>query len=351
MTPPFADPAALERIEDVAQLEELLSRPTPEVVETMRRLEGDLIILGVGGKTGPSLARMARRASDAAGVTRRIIGVSRFSQPGLRERLAADGIETVACDLLDRAQVAALPDAPNVIFSAAYKFGATGSAALTWAMNTHVPALVAERYADARVVAYSSGNVYPLTPVTGPGSRESDPVAPLGEYAMSVVGRERMFAWFSETRGTPVALVRLFYANEMRYGTLRDIGEQVLAGKPVELAMGWFNAIWQGDSNALTLRCFDHVARPPWVVNLTGPERLSVREVAGTFGRLWGKPVRFTGREAPDALLADARYGHQTLGRPRVSAEKMIVWLADWLQRGGPARKKPTHFQTRDGKF
>jgi nucleoside-diphosphate-sugar epimerase len=183
MTPPFADPAALERIEDVAQLEELLSRPTPEVVETMRRMEGDLIILGVGGKTGPSLARMARRASDAAGVTRRIIGVSRFSQPGLREQLAADGIETVACDLLDRAQVAALPDAPNVIFSAAYKFGATGSAALTWAMNTYVPTLVAERYADARVVAYSSGNVYPLTPVTGPGSRESDPVAPLGEYA------------------------------------------------------------------------------------------------------------------------------------------------------------------------
>lgn len=346
-----ADLMSVDRVEDVKQLEDMLSLPTPGVVETMRKLEGDLIVLGVGGKTGPSLARMARRASDAAGVRRRVIGVSRFTHSGLAEQLEADGIETIGCDLLDRAQLATLPEVPNVVFSAARKFGSTGNEGLTWAMNVYLPGLVAEKYASSRMVAYSSGNVYPLVPVDSEGSQETDEVGPIGEYAMSVLGRERLFTHFSQLHGTPVTLVRLYYANEMRYGTLRDVGEKVLAGEPVDVTMGCFNAIWQGDSNAMTLRCFDHVSSPPRVINVAGAEKLRVRRVAERFGQLFGKAVRCVGHEASDALLGDSRRGHELLGRPEVTEDKMIQWLADWLQRGGASLQKPTHFQTRDGKF
>ena len=329
----------------------MLSRPTPQVIEATGRLDGDLLILGVGGKTGPSLARMARRAADAAGASCRIIGVSRFTNPLLREQLESWNVETITCDLLDHGQLSALPKVPNVIFSAARKFGSTGNEALTWAMNVYLPGLVAETFRGSRIVAYSSGNIYPLVPVAGDGSKETDEVGPVGDYAMSVLGRERMFTYFSQVCGTRAAFVRLYYANEMRYGTLRDIGEKVISDQPVDITMGYVNAIWQGDSNAMTLRCFDHVSTPPLAINVAGAEKLSVRRVAERFGQLFDKPVRTTGVEAPDALLSDSRYGHELLGRPLVTEEKMILWIAEWLKQGGESLHKPTHFQTRDGKF
>jgi nucleoside-diphosphate-sugar epimerase len=338
-------------IRDVEQLEELLSEPTGGVLETMRRMEGDLALLGVGGKIGPTLARMAVRASQAAGAARRVIGVSRFTAPGLRRRLDSWGIETIGCELLDRTQLNDLPEVPNVIYLAAMKFGVTGREPLSWAMNVYLPALVCEKFHRSRIVAYSTGNVYGMVSAEGHGSAEGDPLRPDGDYAMSCLGRERMFTHFSQTRGIPVSLIRLNYANEMRYGVLVDLAEQVLAGRPIDVTMGYANVIWQGDANAMTLRAFDHVASPPRVVNVAGPDRLSVRQAAEQFGRLLGKPVTFAGSEAPDALLSDGRRGHQWLGRPRVDPDQMIRWIADWQLRGGPTLGKPTHFQTRDGKF
>jgi len=338
-------------IGNVEHLEELLSEPTDGVVETMGRLEGDLLVLGVGGKMGPTLARMAVRASQAAGVQRRVIGVSRFSTPGLQQRLESAGIETIRCELLDRTQFDALPEVPNVLYMAAMKFGSTGQEPTTWAMNAYLPGMVAEKFHRSRIVAFSTGNVYGMVPIDGSGSVETDPLLPDGDYAMSCIGRERMFAYFSQRLGTPVALIRLNYANEMRYGTLVDLAGKVLSGRPIDLTMGYFNAIWQSDANAMTLRSFDHAASPPWVVNVAGPERLSVREVAEQFGRLMDKPVAFRGSEADDALLSDGRLGFRLLGRPRVTVEQMTRWITDWQQRGGPTLGKPTHFQTRDGKF
>jgi nucleoside-diphosphate-sugar epimerase len=340
-----------ETIENVEQLDELLSRPTPEVVAAMARLEGDLIVLGVGGKIGPSLARMARRASDAAGARRRVIGVARFSTPGLERQLQSQGIETIRCELLDPEQLAALPEVPNVLYLAAMKFGSTGQEAATWARNVYLPGCVCEKYRHSRIVAYSTGNVYPLTPVERGGSIEGDLPGPIGEYAMSCLGRERIFAHFSQTAGTPVTLVRLNYACELRYGVLVDVAQKVLAGEPIDVTMGHFNTIWQGDNNDMTLQAFGHAASPPLVVNVTGPETLSVRRVAEQMGELLDRPVRCVGTEAPDALLSNAGLAYRLFGRPRVSASQMIRWIADWCRRGGPALNKPTHFDVRDGKF
>jgi nucleoside-diphosphate-sugar epimerase len=341
----------VKTIRDVEQLEELLSRPTPAVVAAMGRLEGDLIVLGVGGKIGPTLARMARRASDLSGVRRRVIGAARFSSPGLQQRLEAQGIETICCDLLDRAQLDRLPEVPNVLYLAAMKFGSTGQEARTWAMNAYLPGMVCEKFRRSRIAAYSTGNVYPLVPLHGGGSVESDPPGPLGDYALSCLGRERIFDHFSQTLAIPVSLLRLNYANEMRYGVLVDLAEKVLSGRPVELGMGYFNAIWQGDSNAMTLLALERAAVPPFVVNVAGPQTLSVRRVAEQFGRLLGKPVEFVGSESPDALLSNARLACELFGRPLVSEEHLIGWIADWQLRGGPTLGKPTHFETRDGRF
>lgn len=340
-----------ERIEDVETLEELLSRPTAEVVDTMRRLEGDVIVLGIGGKIGPSLAHMARRASDLAGAKRRIIGVARFSSPKVRDALETQGIETIACDLLDRAALGALPEVPNVLYLAAMKFGSTGQEAMTWAMNCYLPGMVCEKFRASRIVAYSTGNVYAMVPPASGGPSEDAVPGPVGDYAMSCLGRERIFSHFSRRHGTPVALLRLNYAHEMRYGVMVDLAQQVLAGREVDVTMGYFNAIWQGDSNAMTLRAFDHTASPPRIINLAGLETLSVRRVAERFGERLGKPVRLAGAEAADALLSNGRLGCELLGYPRVTVEQMIAWIADWQLRGGPTLGKPTHFQSRDGKF
>jgi hypothetical protein len=350
MTAPNCEPLP-ETIENVEQLDELLSRPTPGVVATMRRLEGDLTLLGVGGKIGPSLARMARRASDEAGVQRRIIGVSRFSAPGLQQQLQSQGIETIGCELLDRDQLAALPETPNVLYLAAMKFGTSGQEASTWARNAYLPGMICEKYRRSRIVAYSTGNVYPLTPVERGGSVESDLPGPVGEYAMSCLGRERVFTYFSQTLGIPTALIRLNYATEMRYGVLVDVAQKIMAGEPIDLAMGYFNAIWQGDSNAMTLQAFDHVASPPRAFNVTGPETLSVRHVAEQLGELLEEPVRFEGSEASDALLSNAGLACQLFGRPTVGASQIIRWVADWCRHRGATHNKATHFEVRNGRF
>ena len=340
-----------DSIQDPEQLEDRLSEPTPEVVQTLRRLEGDLIILGVAGKMGPSLARMARRASDLAGIQRRIIGVARFSSGGLEAELQRDGLETIHCDLLDEEAVRRLPEAANVLYLAGMKFGATGQESLTWAINTHLPAIVCRKFARSQIVAFSTGNVYGVVPATGGGSLETDPPAPVGEYAMSCLGRERMFEHFSRTLGTRVALVRLNYACDLRYGVLVDLARKVLTGAPVDLGMGWFNTLWQGDANATTLRGFDHVASPPLALNLTGPEVLSVRETCERLGKLLSRQPFFVGAEAPTALLSNARRAFSLFGQPRVNADQLIAWVAAWLLHGGPTLDKPTHFEARDGRF
>ena len=341
----------LQSIEDVEMLEELLSRPTPEVIEMMGRVEGDLLVLGACGKIGPTLARMARRATDEAGVARRVIAVDKLVPPKMRKRFESQGVELICADLLERKDLDGLPEVPNVIHMAAMKFGSTGREETTWAMNTHLPGLVCERFWRSRIVAYSTGNVYQMVPVDSGGAKEDDPIKPIGDYAMSCLGRERMVTYFSRTLDIPVSLVRLNYANELRYGVLTDIALKVLAEEPIELSMGYFNAIWQGDASAMVLRALEHAATPPLAVNAAGPETLSVRQVAEEFGKLFDKPVEFNGSEAPDALLSNGELGYKLLGRPRVTPQQMIRWIADWQRRGSTTYRKPTRFEVRDGQF
>lgn len=338
-------------IRDVRHLEALLSEPSAAAIDAMRRVDGDLVVLGVAGKMGPTLARMARRAIDAAGVSGRVIGVSRFSSAGQQRALEQHGIETIRCDLLDEDALARLPDARNVIFMAGRKFGSIGDESVTWAMNAYLPALVCRRYRTSRIVAFSTGNVYGLTPAGRGGSREEDPPAPVGEYAMSCLGRERLFEYFSRAYGTPVAILRLNYATEMRYGVLIDLAGRVFRREPVDLTMGYFNAIWQADANAMALAALAHTSSPPLIVNLAGPEELSVRATCVQLARLLRVDVSFTGREAQDAILSNGARARALLGAPRVDAARLLAWTADWIQRGGESLGKPTLFESRTGRF
>ena len=338
-------------IRNITELEERLSRPNEADAEAMARLDGDLLILGAGGKMGPSLARLARRACEKAHIRKRILAVSGFSQGRLAEELRAEGIETIACDLLEPGALANLPDVPNVIFMAARKFGTAGAAHLTWAMNTYLPGLVAERYQKSRIVAFSTGNVYPLRSLADGGATESTPVGPVGEYAQSALGRERMFEYGSQRWGTPVTILRLNYAIDLRYGVLVDVGRTVFEGRPVDLRMPAANVIWQGDANSWCLRSFAHCQSPPLVLNITGPDIISVREIATEFGRHFGKPPAFSHDEGPTALLSNPASACKLFGEPTVSPQQMMEWIAAWLKQGGEMLNKPTHFQTRDGKF
>lgn len=340
-----------EQIRDVPHLEELLSEPTDAAVEAMRHVAGDIVVLGVGGKMGPSLTRMALRASQAAGVRRTIKAVSRFSQPGLREGLESLGVETIAGDLLDEQFVAGLPDAENILFMTGTKFGTGTDPAATWAMNTFVPTLVCRRYAGRRLLAFSTGNVYPFVPVDSGGASEEEPPNPVGEYGMSALGRERMFEFFAARDNNPTTIVRLNYAVEMRYGVLVDLAQQVLAEQPIDLTMGYANVIWQGDANAMTLAALADATVPAFTVNVAGAELLDVRRVCARFAEHFGKRVTFSGESAATALLNDGRRGHRKYGPPRVSLETLIDWTAGWIKRGQPTWSKATHFQTRDGQF
>ena len=333
------------------QLEERLSRPSDADVALMRRLDGDVSILGVAGKMGPTLALRARRAVEASGVPRRVTGVARFTDTRVREQLEAAGIETIAVDLLSREDLASSPEAANVIFMAGRKFGSTGGEPLTWAMNSLVPAMVAERYRDSRIVVFSSGNVYPLTPVGLGGPTEDHPTGPVGEYAQSALGRERMFQHFSERYGTPGVILRLNYAIDLRYGVLLDVATKVFERRAVDLTMGHANVIWQGDANSVALRALEHCQSPPLVLNLTGPETISIRQLAQRFGAILGIEPVFSGVEAPTALLSNAGRCYRLFGYPEVTLDEMIEWTAQWVGMGGRTLAKPTHFEVRDGKF
>ena len=338
-------------IEDSEQLEEVMSQPTPEVIEAIRGMTGDLLILGVGGKMGPTLAKLAKRAIDASGSDKRVIGVSRFSAPDLRSDLNQAGIETIVCDLLNETELQELPDVPHVVFMAGRKFGSTGNEPLTWAMNTYMPGRVAEKYRNSRIVVFSTGNVYPLTPISHGGATEMHPVEPIGEYAQSCLGRERVFEHSANQFGTRLAILRLNYAIDLRYGILMDIAEKVYGEKPVDVTMGAANVIWQGDANAVVLRSLMHCQSPPIILNLTGPEIVSSRWLATRFGQIFGKAPVFEGVEAETALLSNAARCHQLFGYPQISLEQMVRWVAHWVEIGGMSLGKPTKFEVRDGKF
>ena len=336
------------RFAGVEALEDFLSAPTPALAEDLERAPGDILVLGVGGKMGPTLARMAKRANPE----RRVIGVARFSEPGLRAKLESWGIECIACDLLDRAAVERLPKAENVVFMAGHKFGATGQAEFTWAMNAGVPFVVAEVFRASRIVAFSTACVYPYVDVAGGGATEDAPrLPPAGDYAASCVGRERMFEYGSGKWGTQGRLMRLEYAIDMRYGVLYDVACKVHTGQPVDVSMGHVNVIWQGDANEQALRLLAFCTAPASPINVTGARHTSVRWLAAEFGRRFGRTPLLTGQEAPSAWLLDTGQAQRLFGAPRVPIETMIDWVADWVQRGGPSLGKPTHFSTRDGKY
>ena len=344
-------PAELSSIRDEAHLEELLSEPTGGVVRAMGTLTGDLLVLGVAGKMGPTLARMAKRASDAAGVKRRVIGVSRFSSPALEQRLKDWGVETIRGDLLDQKALAALPDADNVVYMAGMKFGSTGQEWRTWAMNVFLPGLVADRYRASRIAVFSTGNVYGLSLASHGGSREEDELRPAGEYAMSCLGRERIFEHFSRANQTRMTILRLNYASELRYGVLLDVAEKVHSGRPVPLSMGYLNTIWQRDASAVSLESLGYASSPPNVLNITGCEILSVRWLAAEFAARMGKTASFEGTEPNDALLSNAGKAFALFGKPQASIGQMLDWISDWVVRGGPTLAKPTHFEERAGRF
>ena len=339
------------RITTDAELEEILSRPSDADAAAIAELDGDLLILGVGGKMGPSLARRACRAAEKAGVRKKILAIARFSDPNLRAALESDGIDTLAADLLEPGALAKLPNFPNVIFMAARKFGTTGSEDLTWAMNTFLPGLVAERYRSSRIVAFSTGNVYPLSNTAQGGATESTPVAPESEYAQSALGRERMFEYGSRQWNTRVVILRLNYAIDLRYGVLHDLATAVFEGRPVSLRMPLVNVIWQGDANSACLRSFAHCQSPPAILNIAGPETLSVRYLAEEFARRFKVQPLFTGDESSSALLSNGAKAHQLFGYPSVTVPEMIEWTAAWVSAGGSRLNKPTHFEVRDGKF
>ena len=341
----------IKRIAHEQQLDEMLSRPTSELIEMISQLDGDLLFLGVGGKIGYSIALMAKRAIDQVGIQKRIIGLDRFDAEDPIHKLEDKGIEVLKGDLLDPGFVKGLPNIKNIIFLAGMKFGSEDNISLTWAVNSYLPALVANHFTESRIVAFSTGCVYPLVPVATGGSLETDTPEPVGEYAQSCLGRERMFEYGSMKHGTHVALIRLNYAVEMRYGVLVDIALKVWKRQPVDLTMGYFNVIWQGDANAMILRSLKYCASPVRILNITGSEILSVRDVALQFGKHFNVQPEFIGEEAKTALLSNASESFHLFGRPKVSAETMIAWIADWIVHEGRLLNKPTHFEVRDGKY
>jgi nucleoside-diphosphate-sugar epimerase len=342
------DPATLPKtIDDVEALDELLSRPSRALIDDLARVEGDILVLGAGGKMGPTLARLARRAAPE----KRIVAVARFTEPGLRDALDRHGIETIAADLLDRAAVDRLPPLANVIFMAGRKFGAEGELPLTWAMNVHAPAIVGERFRGARIVAFSTGCVYPFAAIAAGGSTEDTALDPPGEYALSCVGRERMVEYFSQLYATPGRIFRLNYAIDLRYGVLHDIARKVQDGAPIDLAMGHVNVIWQGDACAQALRCLAQCTTPTSPLNVSGPETLSVRRLAEEFGRRLGRAPAFAGTEASTAWLTNTAQAQRLFGKPLVPLSAMLAWVADWVARGQPSLGKPTKFEARDGRY
>ena len=334
-------------IPDIAALDELLCRPSQALIDDLRKVEGDIMVLGVAGKMGPTLAGLAKAALP----DRRVIGVARFSDPAVKDWLQGRGIETINCDLLDEAAIKTLPKIPNIVFMAGRKFGAEGDLSLTWAMNSHVPALIAQAFAGSRIVAFSTGCVYPFVPVDSGGSREEMAPDPPGEYAQSCVGRERLLEYFSRKFSTPGRLFRLNYSIDMRYGVLHDIAMKVLQGKPIDVSIGHVNFIWQGDASAQALRCLAHCEMPTSPINVSGHEILAVRDLAAKFGQHFGQKPILVGNEQPTAWLTNTSQAVKLFGLPVVDTEQMIRWTADWVSRAMPSHGKPTKYEVRDGRY
>jgi len=341
----------MDLMRSVAELEDRLSTPCRAIVEDVGKLEGDILVLGAGGKLGPSLVTLAVRALEEARSGSRVIAVSRFSAPGSAEMIASNGARVIEADLTDDDAIAALPDAANVIFLVGSKFGTSGQEHSTWATNSYLPGRIIERFPTSRMVALSTGNVYPLIPIDSGGCTEATPPDPMGEYAMSCLGRERILEHFSIRQQTAVALIRLNYAVEMRYGVLVDIARAVLVDEPVDVSMGYVNLIWQGYANEVILRALHHASSPPFVLNLTGPELVSIRQVALSLGELMGETPSFSGSEAPTALLSNAQRCHTLFGYPDVSLADLVENVANWVGSGLPLLNKPTGFERRDGRF
>jgi nucleoside-diphosphate-sugar epimerase len=340
-----------ERINSDAELEDVLAEPSDADLACVSRLSGDVLILGASGKMGPSLARRIHRAVNRTGSATRVIAASRFSSSDARAQLDAEGVRTIACDLLDPAQIAALPRCEYVLFLAGRKFGTHDRTDLTWVTNTVAPARVAEHFRQSRVVVFSTGNVYPLVPIGGPAPTEDDPAAPVGEYAQSCLGRERIIEFISREEGMPAVIFRLNYAVDLRYGTLVDVARRVFAGEPIDLTMGFFNAIWQGDANSYAFRSLELCSTPPAILNVTGRERISIREIAQWFGLAFDRPPRFVSAEGPTALLSDSSRCRARLGDPAVPLAVLQEWVAHWVRIGGSSLNKPTHFEVVDGRF
>lgn len=333
------------------QLEAKLAEPSEALIKDLARVNGDILILGVGGKMGPSLARLAKNAIREGGLNKRVIGVSRFSNEEARRELEDAGVETISCDLLNDDELKQLPHADNILYMAGNKFGTTGREHFTWGMNTYLPGRVAEKYKDSRIVVFSSGNIYPFMPIGSGGANESVSPEPIGEYAQSTLGRERIFEYHSHKNGTPMLFYRLNYAIDMRYGVLLEIAKSVNEQRSINISMGHANVIWQGDANTMALRCLTECTNPPSVMNITGPETMSIRWAAEEFAKRLGKEVILEGTESEIALLNNASKSHQRFGYPSVSLLQMIDWLAEWIQAGGATWNKPTHFQERKGKY
>jgi len=334
-------------VSDVRELEDLLSQPTAVACKTLHETEGDIVVLGAGGKMGPTLAMMLHKAAPE----KRIYAVSRFSDDDAKTRIEAHGVETITADLLDESVYARLPDVPNVFYLAGMKFGATGNQPLTWAMNVYLPALVARHYRDARIVALSTGNVYPFTGADRGGSREEDPLQPVGEYAQSCLGRERIFQYFSQVHGTPITLIRLNYANEPRYGIIVDLARKILNDTPIDVTMGAVNLIWQGDANNYIISALKIAASPPAILNVAGSETIAIRDLAGRIGKLLDKQPTFVAQEADAALLSNASRCLNHFGLPATSLDEMIERIVSWVAAGKTVLNKPTKYDVRDGKF
>lgn len=335
----------------INELEAKLAEPSEALVEDISKLDGDIMILGIGGKMGPSLAKRAKNAIDLAGVKKRVVGVSRFSSGELQSELESHGIETISADLLNDEQLQSLPNVKNVIYMAGKKFGTSGNEYMTWTMNAYLPGRVAEKYKNSRIVVFSSGNVYPLTPVSLGGASEEHPVGPVGDYAQSCLGREQVFEYYSRTYSIPMVQFRLNYAIDLRYGVLLEVARSVKNKKPIDLRMGHVNVIWQGDANELAIRSLTVCDSPPLTLNVTGPETVSIRWLAERIGEQLGIRPVFENEENHTALLSNASRAHQLFGYPQVSLRQMIEWVVEWVKEGGMTFDKPTHFQERQGVF
>lgn len=340
-----------ERIETEKELDGLLTTPSRYLVEAYTGFPGTVAVIGVGGKMGGSLAVRLVRAMERAGSGGSVIGISRFGDPAVKRPLEEAGVRTVSADILEEGEVDRLPDADRIVYLAGRKFGTTGSETETWAMNAIPPVSVCRRYAGKPIVAYSTGAVYDMVPVGSGGSREEDPLSPRGEYANAAVARERLFGWASEKYRTPVCLIRLYYANDLRYGVIRDIAESVRTGREIDLSMGFVNLIWQGDAVDQSLRSFPYATVPPTPINVTGPEMVPVRYLAERIGELMGRRPVFANESSPDALLGNTAKAAGLFGYPEVPLDRMIRWTAAWVLAGGRGLDKPTHWEVRDGRY